>query len=89
VVIARRNLIMSQVGARCSGHVGFWPRTDQLPTYSLQGSNPCEVTLRLTSGWSVHLPATADGAAYLRGLAVVIANCAEEVEKAAAHLGPR
>lgn len=81
---------MSQVSARRSGRVGFWPRTDHVPTYSIHDSNPREVTLRLTSGWSVHLPATADGAAYLRGLASVIAKCAEEVEDAAAgRFGPK
>jgi hypothetical protein len=80
---------MSQVWPRCSGHVGFWPRTDQVPSYSIYDSNPCEVTLRIASGWSVHLPATADGAAYLRGMAVAIAKCAEEVEETVAHLRPR
>ncbi|GAB3403332.1 hypothetical protein [Flindersiella endophytica] len=72
-----------------SGHVGFWPRTDQVLTYSIRDSDPHEVTLRLASGWSVHLPATASGAAYLRGLAAVVAKCAEDLEKAAPYLGPR
>lgn len=82
---------MPKVRARCGGQIGFCVSssgTDQVPTYSIRDSSPSEVTLRLASGWSVHLPATADGTAYLRGLAAVIAKCAEEVEESAAKVGP-
>jgi hypothetical protein len=72
-----------------NGHVGIWPRTDQMPTYSIRSdyeSCPREVSLRLAAGWSIHLPATADGGAYLRRLAAVISECADAVEERAARI---
>lgn len=55
-----------------------------MPSYSIYDARA--VTLRLAAGWRLHLPATADGEAYLRRLAAVIAECAEAVEEAAAKI---
>lgn len=74
---------MSESRSNRVGHVGFWPMTDQCPSYMIYDTSLSEVTVRLASGWSIHLPLTADGGAYLRRLASVISCCADAVEEAA------
>lgn len=79
---------MSEPRSSRVGHIGFWPMTDQSPSYVIYETGPSEVTLRLASGWSIHLPLTVDGGAYLRRLAAVVSSCAEAVEATAHQADP-
>lgn len=66
--------------ARRMDQIHLWPSTEQLPSCRIHDSPPA-VSVRFAREWSIHLPVTADGGAYLHRLAVVAATCADVLEE--------
>lgn len=65
-----------------AGHIGLWPALDHQPSYRTYAPSPPELCVSVAEGWTLHVPGTPEGVAYLRRLSAVLDHAADHAEYA-------